>query len=227
MNPDFDFEIVTSNSILTTDIAQTSLNMKLFIKYIFDRYPHVTSQLGDSNTESDDEFIQDVESTAHIGNLFLLASLYRLGKRVTQHIDCSYYVPDQSSTSLVSDVICDLIISNQLRPEYSPAFISLVSRLYIGYLDFLRYLRIRKSANQLTRSERRALNRYDSLGSRSSWPIFTPIIGILATYGLKLVSSEFSTRYTPHAPSLFVSETSRLSRSSRRATQTNDPPELV
>jgi hypothetical protein len=227
MNPFLNFETEIPNFVSLRDIARSSRNMKLFVKYIFSRTTNVMSQIDTLNTESDDEPIQDDESLVHIAKLFLLAALLRLGKRVTQHIDCSYYEPDFSSTSLVSDVICDLIISNRLRKGFSPAFISLVSRLYFGYIDFYRYLRLRKSENEITRVELRALKRYETLGSRDSWPVFTPILGILAFYGIIIFSSEFSTRYTPHGPTLFGTEQFRRKKRPTQASQTDDILNIV
>jgi hypothetical protein len=164
------------------------------------RSRQIRPQADNLNIAPGDEPSPEAEALAHTSKLFLAASAYRQGTRVTQHVERSYYIPDCSSLFLVSAVICDLIISNQLLHELSPAFTSLAFQLYIGHLYFYHILRVRKTANVLNRVEIRVLKRYEKIGPPNSWPIPTPIIGILQSYGLCIPTSGFYGMICPTLP---------------------------
>jgi hypothetical protein len=187
-----DSEIDEAYNVTTKDIARQVRTLA--------RSRLIRPQSDNLNTAPGDEPSPEAEALAHTSKLFLAASAYRQGTRVTQHVERSFYIPDCSSLFLVSAVICDLIISNQLLHELSPAFTSLAFQLYIGHLYFYHILRVRKAANVLTRVEIRVLKRYEKIGPPNSWPVPTPIIGILASYGLCIPTSGFYGMICPTIP---------------------------
>jgi hypothetical protein len=132
---------------------------------------------------------------------FLVALAYRQGTSAVQYENRSYYVPDCRALFAAAFFICDLLTPNGLLHELDPAFMSITFYLYVGHLFYHHILRVRDATGELTREERRCLRHYQTVGPAESWPVPTPLIGILQSYGMVQPPSNFYGKIIPKLPS--------------------------
>jgi hypothetical protein len=134
--------------------------------------------------------------------LMLTALSYRLGLSVISQPARSFYIPDVNALFSAAYFICDTLALNGLLHETFPAFTSVTFYLYVGHLFFYHILRIRESAGELTREERRCLRYYGNLGQPESWPVPTPLIGILSSFGMITPPSKYHAKIVPKLPDI-------------------------
>lgn len=132
---------------------------------------------------------------------FLVALAYRQGTSAVQFDARSYYVPDCASLFSAAYYICELLVPNSLVHELDPAFVSLSFYLYVGHLFYYHILRVRDSVGELTREERRCLRHYENIGPSEAWPVPTPLVGILQSYGNVDPPSKYYGKIIPRLPS--------------------------
>nr|QDW65151.1 coat protein [Hypomyces chrysospermus partitivirus 1] len=133
---------------------------------------------------------------------FLVALAYRQGTSAVQFDTRSFYVPDCRSLFSAAYYICDLLTMNSLVHEFDPAFMSITFYLYTAHLFYHQILRVRDFAGELNREERRCLRHYQSVGPAESWPVPTPFIGILQSFGMIQPPSKLYGKIVPKLPTL-------------------------
>lgn len=157
---------------------------------------------GDDDKGEEPDPSANAETSIAPAALMLTALSYRLGLSVIGQPARSFYIPDCYSLFSAAYFICDTIALNGLLHETFPGYTSVTFYLYVGHLFFYQILRIREYAGELTREERRCLRYYGNLGQPESWPVPTPLIGILSSYGMITPPSKYHSKIIPKLPNL-------------------------
>lgn len=160
----------------------------------------VQAQQDSKNVEHGDEPLKDDNTVAPSANL-LVAIAYRQGTSAVQFEQRSFYIPDCSALFAAAYSICDLLTPNSLVHEIDPSFTSITFYLYVAHLFYYHVLRVRDSTGELTREERRCLRHYENVGPAESWPVPTPMIAIIESYGMVSPPSKFYGKIIPALPS--------------------------
>ena len=128
----------------------------------------------------------------------LLAINYRLGLSTISQPARSYYIPDVHALFTATHAMCDIITLNGKLHEVYPAFLSSSFSLYVGHLYYYHILRCRNAAGELSLTERRCLRRYETIGHPEAWPVPTPLISILSSYGIVTPRLSTTVRLSPN-----------------------------
>jgi hypothetical protein len=144
---------------------------------------------------------EEADTTVAPAFNFLVALAYRQGSSAVQFDARSFYVPDCFALFSAAYYICELLVSNSLVHELDPSFMSITFYLYTGHLFYYHILRIRDAAGELNREQRRCLKHYETVGPAESWPVPTPFIGILSSFGSVQPPSKYYGKIVPSLPS--------------------------
>jgi hypothetical protein len=115
--------------------------------------------------------------------LFLVGVAYRTGFITKAFPLESTYVPSTHNLFSVVYHINSTINGNSKLHEVCPAYTSMGLTAYYGHAVFYHILRVRNEADLLTRDQRRALRRYESVGPPESWEIAAPLAGFIQALG--------------------------------------------
>jgi hypothetical protein len=137
----------------------------------------------EQDAEQVDEKESETPPTTSDHASFMLAMSYRTGFTPVSYPTDSTYVPDVSSLFTVLEQMTAILSENSLIHEVFPGYTSIGLYLYCAHAIFFQILRVRSDANRLTRVERRALRKYESVGPLESWMIPTPLIGFYQALG--------------------------------------------
>jgi len=132
---------------------------------------------------SDVDEPQKSETTTSDHTNFQLAMAYRTGFTVISFTTESQYIPDVSALFTVLHHMTGVLSENTLLHEVIPAYHTVAINTFYAHAVFFQILRVRGDANLLSRVERRALRRYESVGPLESWEIATPLIGYFQALG--------------------------------------------
>lgn len=152
------------------------------------------------NVNVGQEAPEDEKKSIAPASNFLVALAYRQGTSATQFDARSFYLPDCHALFSAAFFICELISQNSLVHEFDPAFMSITFYLYVGHLFYYHILRVRDVVGELTREERRCLRHYENVGPAESWPIPTPLIAILESFGSIQPPSKYYGKIIPKLP---------------------------
>nr|QLC36770.1 capsid protein [Sarcosphaera coronaria partitivirus] len=131
-----------------------------------------------------------------VNAMLILASRMSI---VTFHTEGrSYYIPDYSAYFSITKSIGDLLFDNSLTHHDCPEFTSLALNVHSAYTIFYHYLRVRETAGELNREERRTLRRLTNAVKPESWTVLSPFTHHLTTYGIV----ELSGYYKPVVPKM-------------------------
>ncbi|UWK02072.1 capsid protein [Fusarium poae partitivirus 3] len=159
----------------------------------------VKAQTDTQNAAPGEEAPKAEKSVAPAFN-FLVALAYRQGTSAVQFDARSFYTPDCHSLFSAAFYICELLTPNSLVHEFDPSFMSLTFNLYTAHLFYYHILRIRDAAGEMNREERRCLRHYENVGPAEAWPVPTPFIGILESYGTVQPPSNIYGKIVPQLP---------------------------
>jgi len=162
--------------------------------------PRKVKAQSDTKNVKEGEEPSDDDTSAAPGMNFLVALAYRQGTSAVQFDSRSFYIPDCYTLFSAAFFICDLLTHNSLVHEFDPAFMSLTFYLYTAHLFYFHILRIRDVVGELTREERRCLRHYENVGPAEAWPVPTPFIGILESYGSVQPPSKYYGKIIPKLP---------------------------
>nr|QBA69895.1 coat protein [Botrytis cinerea partitivirus 2] len=162
--------------------------------------PRKVKAQADTQNVAPGEEAQQAQSSVAPAYNFLVALAYRQGTSAVQYDSRSFYTPDCQSLFSAAFNICDLLTPNSLVHEFDPSFMSISFYLYTAHLFYYHILRIRDAAGEMNREERRCLRHYENVGPAEAWPVPTPFIGILESYGTVQPPSKFYGKIVPQLP---------------------------
>jgi hypothetical protein len=163
--------------------------------------PRKTKAQSDTKNAAPGEEAPEAEKSVAPAFNFLVALAYRQGSSAVQYDARSFYTPDCHSLFSAAYYICDLLAPNSLVHEFDPSFMSITFYLYTAHLFYYHILRIRDAAGEMNREERRCLRHYENVGPAEAWPVPTPFIGILESYGTVQPPSKYYGKIIPQLPS--------------------------
>nr|QLC36771.1 capsid protein [Sarcosphaera coronaria partitivirus] len=164
--------------------------------------PRKTRAQTDTQNKTPGEEPEEPVTTVAPAFNFLVALAYRQGTSAVQFDARSFWIPDCYALFSAAFFICDLLTPNSLVHEIDPAFMSITFYLYVGHLFYYQVLRVRDNAGELTREERRCLRHYENVGPAESWPVPTPMIGILSSLAMVHPPSKYYGKVIPKLPAL-------------------------
>jgi hypothetical protein len=151
-------------------------------KNIRDKNRRPTNAPEEADIEDVDE-VKEKEPTSGTFAPFMIAMSYQTGFTKVGFPEPSTYIPDISSMFTTLFYMSQSLSENTLLHQIFPAYHSIALYAYYAHVVFYQILRVRNDASMLTRSERRALRAYESIGALESWPIATPMIGFILALG--------------------------------------------